>query len=299
MSRHVVPPTAIPAVWDLDSGGGFSSPLALPRGALVEEAEGSAAGSESKPVGMVGGGPSCADVSVGSSSSGLSVGSSVSSSVGTAVSEAGSSVDCVASGDCEEASVAVTVASVEVGTGDCSPLVALVTAGALVLSEVGTGAIGTCDSTESTSTALVVALEEMTVSVGCAIEAEVVAPVGMPAADVIDTPRSEVGTREVAVGASEDVSGIITEVSLVGTRVEIDASGVTSVVAGPSVAALVKPVTEVSLVGTMVVSNVPEGKIGTSVPDVSLTGADVTIPEVSLTDVAGMSVSDSVGVGLT
>ena len=187
-----MPPTAIPAVCDLDNGGGLSSPLAPPRGASVDEAEGLAADAASIPVGTVGGGPSCADVSVGASPVGLWVGSSE----GDAVPEAGSLLACeVASAD--EASVAVAVASVGIEVGDCSPLLALVS-GLVVLSEVGTGAsMGTCDSTVSTFTAEL-AKTKLTVrdeSVGWAMEAEVVIPVESAAPEVIDRPRSEVGTR--------------------------------------------------------------------------------------------------------
>jgi hypothetical protein len=154
----VVPPTAIPAVCDLDSGGGFSSPPAPPRGASVDEAEGlAAAGSESKPVGTVGGGPSSADVSLGTSLVGLSVGSSD----GAPVSEAGSLLACEVG-----SSVAVGTASVGLGVGDCSPLLALVS-GLVMLSEVGTGAsIGTCDSSVSTLTAVLAVLAIRAGSVG-------------------------------------------------------------------------------------------------------------------------------------
>lgn len=288
-----MPPTAIPAVWDLDSGGGFSSPLpAPPRGASVDEADGdTAAGSESKPVGIVGGGPSCAGVPVGASS----VGPSVGPLVGSTVSDSESLVAfVVASGFSDEMPVAVGTASVELGTADCSPL--LVLASALVmLSEVGTGApIGTCDSTVSTSTALLAVSEATAGSVGWAIEADVVNPVGMAAPDVKETPKPDVATIVESV-TPDGVPETIAVDSLVG----IGAGTVASVVAlatgaDTSVGAIVRSVAEASPVGLRVESTMPDGTLGRPVTDVSPTGVEVSITDVSPTDVMGASV----GVGL-
>jgi hypothetical protein len=128
------------------------------------------------------------------------------------------------------------------------------------------------------------------------MEAEVVTPVGSDAPEVIDTPRPEVGTR---VAASDDPLETTADVSLVGTiegSTALDGKSVTDVSpVGTRVGSTVpdgKSVTDVSLVGTRVGSTVPDGKF---VTDVSLAGTDVSIAEVSPTDVAGASV----GVGLT
>lgn len=302
MRRHVVPPTAIPAVWDLDSGGGFSSPPpAPPRGASVDEGEGDAAGSESKPVGIVGGGPSCAGVSAGTSFAGPSVGPPV----GSAVSDSESLVALVVLsgfsdeasvvvGCFDEASVAVGIAPVELGTADCTPLTVFVSA-LVTLSEVGTGTpMGACDSTVSTSTALLAVSEAMAGSVGCAIEADVVNPVGIAAPDVIETPKAEVDTG-VGSATLDGVLETVTADSLVGIELGTVASVVilaTGVDA--SAEALVRLVTGTSPVGIGVESTVPDDTFGRSTTDVSLTGSDVSITDVSPTDVMGASV----GVGL-
>lgn len=79
--------------------------------------------------------------------------------------------------------------------GDCSPLLALVSV-LVMLSEVGTGAsMGTWDSNVSIFTALLTVLAVRAGSVGCAMDAEVVIPVGRLAPDVNETPKLDVGTK--------------------------------------------------------------------------------------------------------
>ncbi|KAF2449317.1 hypothetical protein P171DRAFT_190241 [Karstenula rhodostoma CBS 690.94] len=128
------------------------------------------------------------------------------------------------------------------------------------------------------------------------MEAEVVIPVGRADPEVIDTPRPEVGTR---VAPSDDTLVTTAEVSLVGTRVGStvpDSKSVTDIsLVDTRVGSTVpdsKSVKGASLVGTRVGSTVPDGK---SVKGISLAGTDVSIAEVSPTDVVGASD----GVGLT
>lgn len=207
----------------------MSSPPPPPRGATVDEAEGLAAGSAlSKPVGMVGGGSSWAEVSAGTSPLGLSVGLSEDVAVPNAASVLA----------CEIASpVAVGVTSVGLGVGDFSTLLAL-DSGLAMLLIVGTGAsIGTCDPSMSTLTAelaVMAVIAARTGPVGWAMEAEVVIPVGRAAPEVIEPPRPEDGTR---TAGSDDPLGTTADVAFAGARVG-------------STAPEGKPLTDVSLAGT-------------------------------------------------